>query len=389
VATVLYFSKDYTPHDHRFLSALSETEHRVYYLRLERGPRQTEDRPVPSRIEEIPWAGGRRTARRTQGPRLYLELQRIISRVKPDLIHAGPIQTCGLLAALTGFQPLLLMSWGFDLMQDAERSPLWRWATRYALQHATVFTSDCEATRLKAIAYGVPENRTIMFPWGVDLGQFSPRQPLPGSQRRSPFILLCNRSWEPRYGVDVMVAAFAKAARQRPEMSLILLGGGSQGTRIRQILIEGGVEPQVTFGGQVPQGEMPRYYGMADLYVSPSHIDGSSVSLMEAMACGLPCVVSDIPANREWVAEGLNGWLFPDGDVGALAALILRLAAERDLLAKVGLASRRIAEEKADWKKNFQKLLGAYNLAFALAPAPKAPGGRAPDGRVSARSSGR
>jgi len=388
LATILYFSKDYTPHDHRFLSALSETEHRVYYLRLERGPRQTEDRPVPSRIEEIPWAGNQRIARRTHGPRLFLDLRRIIARVKPDLIHAGPIQTCGLLAALTGFQPLLLMSWGFDLMQDAERSPLWRWATRYALRHATVFTGDCEATRRKAVAYGVPQNRTIVFPWGVDLGQFSPRRRSPREERRPPLLLLCNRSWEPRYGVDVLVAAFAKAARQRPDLDLILLGGGSQSTRIRQILIEAGVEARVTFAGQIPQAEMPRYYRMADLFVSPSHIDGSSVSLMEAMACGLPCLVSDIPANREWVTDSRNGWLFPDGDPGALAVLILRLAGERERLIEVGLAGRRTAEEKADWNRNFQKLLEAYQLAFTLGPAPKTHLGGAPKNQVPGGSSG-
>jgi glycosyltransferase involved in cell wall biosynthesis len=381
MATILYFSKDYTPHDHRFLSALSETEHRVYYLRLERGPRQTEDRPVPPGIEEIPWAGGRKSVRRSDGPRLSLELQQIVRRVAPDLIHAGPIQTCGLLAALTGFQPLLLMSWGFDLMQDAERSVLWRWATRYALRRATVFASDCEATRRKAIAYGVAERRTIVFPWGVDLEQFSLPRRSPRTQNRPSFVLFCNRAWEPRYGVDVLASAFAKVARARPDLSLILLGSGSQGARIRRILIEGGVEPQVTFAGQIPQGDLPRYYGMADLFISPSHVDGSSVSLLEAMACGLPCLVSDIPANREWVSDGVNGWLFPDGDAEALALAILRLATEHDRLADAGQASRRIAEEKADWKVNFRRLLEAYELAFTLAR-------RAPDGGVKAKSSG-
>jgi len=312
---------------------------------------------------------------------LSLELRRIVRRLEPDLIHAGPIQTCGLLAALTGFQPLLLMSWGFDLMQDAERSRLWRWATRYALRRATVFTSDCEATRRKAIAYGVVERRTTVFPWGVDLERFSPPQRPPGAPTRRPLILFCNRAWEPRYGVDVLAAAFVQAVRARPDMSLILIGSGSQGAAIRRILIEGGVEPQVTFAGQIPQDEMPRYYRMADLFISPSHVDGSSVSLLEAMACGLPCLVSDIPANREWVSEGLNGWLFPDGNPAALAEAILRLAAEDGLRAEAGLAGRRIAEEKADWKVNFQRLLGAYQLAFTLA-------GRGLGGRGDAEETG-
>jgi glycosyltransferase involved in cell wall biosynthesis len=360
VATILYFSKDYSPHDHRFLAALAGTEHRVCYLRLERGPRQTEDRPVPYRIREIQWAGGRRPAGLGDGPRLLRDLRRVLRELKPDLIHVGPIQTCGLLAALTGFRPQLVMSWGFDLMQDADRSAAWRWATRYVLRRAAFFTSDCEAARRKAVAFGVPQERTVVFPWGVDLDHFKPPDGSAGKQENR-FTLLCNRSWEPRYGVDVLARAFVTAARRRPDLQLLLLGGGSQGALIRQLLERGGVSEQVTFAGQVPQADLPRDYHMADLYISPSHVDGSSVSLMEALACGLPCLVSDIPANREWVTPGLNGWLFPDGDAHALAAAILSAIDRRDALPGIGRAARRTAEEKADWKKNFQILLEAYD----------------------------
>ena len=362
MATVLYFSKDYCPHDHRFLSALAGTEHRVYFLRLERGPRQTEDRPVPAAVEEVLWEGGRKPAKLAGGLRLLRSLKGVIREVRPDLIHAGPIQTCGLLAALAGFHPLLIMSWGFDLMQDAGRNAWWRWATAYTLQRASAFTSDCEATRDKAIAFGVLKERTVVFPWGVDLAHFSPSAvDRPSS---TGFTLFCNRSWEPRYGVDVLARAFVQAARQRPGLHLMLLGGGSQGASIRQILERGGVAGQVSFAGQVPQAELPRYYRQADLFISPSHIDGSSVSLMEALACGLPCLVSDIPANKEWVSEDVNGWLFPDGNVDALATAILAAYDKRENLAAVGRAARTTAEEKADWKKNFQKLLEAYDLAL-------------------------
>ena len=61
-------------------------------------------------------------------------------------------------------------------------------------------------------------------------------------------------------------------------------------------------------------------YRAADLYLSASHSDGSSVSLMEALGCGLPVLVSDIPGNREWVTDGEQGWLFPDGDDAAAVA---------------------------------------------------------------------
>jgi glycosyltransferase involved in cell wall biosynthesis len=146
----------------------------------------------------------------------------------------------------------------------------------------------------------------------------------------------------------------------------MLLGGGSQGARIRQILLNGGVLDRVTFGGQVSQNELPRWYHWADVYISPSHVDGSSVSLMEALACGLPCLVSDIPGNREWVTEGQNGWLFPDGDADQLAAKILQAMGQRIMLPEIGNAARAVAEERADWKKNSAKLLQVYEKALQL-----------------------
>src|SRR5574341_2664580 len=99
---ILYFSRDYSPHDHRFLSALAETRHEVFYLRLENNARQVEDRPVPSRVEQIPWAGGRHAFRWRDLPRLVFDLKRVIRQIRPDLIHAGPIQTCAFIVVLTG-----------------------------------------------------------------------------------------------------------------------------------------------------------------------------------------------------------------------------------------------------------------------------------------------
>jgi glycosyltransferase involved in cell wall biosynthesis len=359
---ILYFSKDYSPHDHRFLSALSESDHQVFYLRLERGQRQSEDRPIPKGIEQIPWSGGLRPARLSDGPRLLLELHQILKRIQPDVVHAGPIQSCALLAAMSGFHPLLVMSWGFDLMKDVERGWQWRWATKYALEHADWFTSDCEATRQKALAFGVPMERTTVFPWGVGLEQFSPgpRQAKPGSS--NGFTLLCNRSWEPNYGVDVLAHAFVKVARQRADVRLLLLGDGSQAKMLHDIFASGGISDRVDFCGQVRNSELPGYYRKADVFISPSHVDGSSVSLLEALACGLPCLVSDIPANKEWVTDGQNGWLFPDGDAEALAESIIKAMNNRHELIKIGQAARQVAVERADWKKNFLTLLDIYQF---------------------------
>lgn len=363
MSRIIYFTRDYTTHDHRFLSALRRTEHKVYYLQLERRGPSPEDRPLPPEIERIPWAGGQKPVSWRDGYNLLRDLRRVIRRIKPDLIQAGPLQRSAFLVALSGFRPLVSMSWGYDLLVDARRNALWRWSTRYTLKRSAVMVGDCDTIRRLGVAYGMPDERIVTFPWGVDLQHFSPK---PATNLPSPatFNLLSTRGWEPIYGVEVIARAFAKAARQCPDLRLVMLGNGSQASLLRQIFLQAQVEERVLFPGQVSQDDLPRYYRMADLYLSASHSDGTSISLLEAMACGRPALVSDIPGNREWVQPGVNGWLFPDGDEKALAAAIMNAVDQRGQLPEMSRAAREIAEQRADWERNFPALLKAYGLAL-------------------------
>ena len=354
---ILYFSLGYCTHDYRFLKSISEGGYEVFFVQLEGNQRQVESRPVPENVNMVIWKGGREPFRWGNLAKLTFDFRRLVKEIKPDLIHAGPIQTCAFIAVLSGFRPILTMSWGFDLMDDVHKNKWWGWVTRYTLKRSTFFTSDANVTKDKAVVYGMNSEKTVVFPWGVDLEHFSL-----STVHRPPstFTLFCNRSWESRYGIDVLARAFVKVAQQNENVDLILLNGGSQGAHIRQILQSGGVLDRVTFGGQVSQTDLPNWYHMADIYISPSHVDGSSVSLMEALACGLPCLVSDIPANKEWVVENENGWLFRDGDANHLAEKILSAISQREKLPGIGRASRWSAEMRADWKKNAEVLMNVY-----------------------------
>lgn len=359
---ILYFSRDYTPHDHRFLSALAEMDYRLSFLRLERRGAQLEDRPLPPQVHLIHWAGGRSAVRVSQGWKLLLDLSRVIRQERPDLIHAGPIQQCAFLTALIGFKPLVSMSWGYDLLRDADRNLMFRLLTRFTLKRSQVLIGDCETVRHKSIHLGMAANRIVIFPWGVDLDRFSP---VPRPPANSQVItLLSTRGWENIYGVDVIARAFVMVARQNQKARLMLLGQGSQAGLLRRIFMQGGVQNRVVMPGQISWHDLPRYYQQADLYMSASSVDGSSVSLLEAMACGLPAVVSDIPGNREWIEPGIQGWLFPVGDGQALAEVILEAIADREKLKRMGRAARMTAEERADWKKNSVRLFDAYEMAL-------------------------
>ena len=359
---ILYFSRDYSTHDHRFLSALAHTEHKIYYLRLEQGIHTLEDRPLPPEIDQVQWVGGKHPATLKDGVRLLQDLRRVIRQIKPDLIQAGPIQRSAFLVALTGYHPLVSMSWGYDLLHDAKINPFWRWATRYTLHHSDAMIGDCNTIRQLAISYGMPDERIITYPWGVDIHHFN--VPTLHLVSEPTFSLLSTRGFEPIYGIDVIARAFVIAARKCPELHLTMLGNGSLAAAIHQIYLVGGVYDRVHFPGQVTYTDLPTYYQNADLYLSASHSDGTSISLLEAFACGTPVVVSDIPGNQEWVTPGENGWLFPDGDAEALATVILDAINHRQVLPEMGYKARQLAEIRADWEKNFPKLMSAYQLAM-------------------------
>lgn len=361
---VLYFTERDSPHDQRFLTALAGSPHQVFALRQRLCIPDT-----PSGITEVHWPGQQPEWSNWAGwQHGKAQLQTILDDVQPDLVHAGPVQGPAFLTALAEFHPLVTMSWGFDLLKLAKRSPWMCLTTQYTLDHTDLFLGDCQTVLDEAAKYGFLSSNMVRFPWGVDLDHFSPQnaQNTGLMYRKSlhwedKFVILCNRTWSPVYGVDVLAAAFAAAVKENGKLRLLLVGDGPQSEMIHQILAP--VEEQVHFPGYLPRQALPSTYGAADIFVSPSHCDGSSVSLLEALACGRPVLTSDIPSNKEWVKPGEVGHLFRDGDANSLNSKLLGMAGAPELL-HMGKEARRLAEERADWKMNFNKLLHAYQIAM-------------------------
>ena len=362
---VLYFSDSYGPHDFRFLSFLAGSGWEVLFLQRRAGE-AAESRPLPGGITLLAPLDLDPARSRRLGVTLVDDLARILADQEPDIVHAGPIQSCAWLVARTGFPRLAAMSWGSDLLRGA-RFGLGGWQAAETLRRTSVFLGDCDAVRRRAVDLGMDEARTVIFPWGVDLDLFRPE---PASRARArlgwegALVLLCVRSWEPHYGVDTVVEAFLRASRREPRLRLILAGDGSLRARLIDRIEASGFADRLWLPGRVPYAELPMLYESADVYLSASHSDGTSVSLLEAMACGLPSFVTDIPGNREWIEPGLTGRWFPAGDVEELAGLLCEAPSMTGELTTYGRRARGIAEARADWNRNAPRLLEAYAMAL-------------------------
>jgi L-malate glycosyltransferase len=367
---VLYLTDNNSVHNRRFLEKLAAAGYEVWYWNI--ASTQASADQLRAGIRTIISA---KRVDRGSSPAHYRELlpqlQSVLKEVHPAIIHAGPIQSGGYLAALSDFHPLLLMSWGSDLLLDAERNSEWQEATAFALQKADAFFCDCDTVRQRANTFrAFPDTEIVQFPWGVKQGVFSPSGPLlSGDQfarRAGTTTFIYTRSYEPLYGSDVLLDAFARAQSRNPALHLLLLGDGAQDRNILSFIKAHDLIDAVSVVGSQPMETLPMWFRAADAYVSCAKSDGTSISLLEAMATGLPVIVTDIPSNREWVAEPENGWLARSGSAEAVAEKML-LAAEltAQKRKKISECNRRIVGERADWDKNFPCLLQMYNRMVA------------------------
>lgn len=371
---VLYFSDNTSGHNQRFLEKLSQSGLEIWFL--DPGSRRLEAGWLP---EGVRWARTKQVIPRNSSPETFAgflsEFRELLAEVRPDVVHAGPIQTCGYVTAMLDFHPWLLCSWGSDLLLHAEQSPELLHATQVALSRADSFFCDCETVRARAKQFAdLPDSLIVQLPWGIKKGLFGPSGDLPPKEQfeREPgtHVIISTRSWEPLYGITTLLEAFLQAYRIDSSLRLLLLGNGSEVGRVHEFITVQGLDSVIRTLGPYGKEEMPKWFRAADTYVSCTQSDGTSISLLEAMATGLPVLLTDIPSNREWVTENVNGWLAPVNSPEEFANRLLCAARltreERRLFSE---RNRRIVEERADWDRNFPRLLEMYERITAMSIA--------------------
>ncbi|MFV1966043.1 MAG: glycosyltransferase family 4 protein [Pirellulaceae bacterium] len=363
---VLYLSLGYTTHDRRFLDLFERSGFTVHWLPL--GKSVLEVRDVPENVAKLKLDSSVGSVSGVDDilaailP-LVKPFREMCRSVAPDIVVAGPLQSCGALVAFSGFQPWIAMSWGSDILVDAKTSRGFDALTRFVLQHADAALGDCRAVEDAIRGYAkMTVGELVTFPWGIDLNQFSRRHTahrvrLSAGWSSTDTVFLCTRSMEPIYAVATLVEAFSGLARRHTDFRLVLLGDGSEYQEIQRQIVTLGVEKHVVAPGRVDNDRAVEFFQNADIYVSPALSDGSSISLLEAMGCSLPVVVTNAYGNQEWVKEGINGWLAEPGDAASMEGAMKRALSSRTDWQAIGDANRKQVECLADWRVNSTQLV--------------------------------
>ncbi|MGC9326871.1 MAG: glycosyltransferase family 4 protein, partial [Candidatus Hinthialibacter sp.] len=134
--------------------------------------------------------------------------------------------------------------------------------------------------------------------------------------------------------------------------------------KLEDLTRELGLGDHVLFTGWLPQNKLIDALRSSDVFLSVPSSDSTALSLLEAFAARLAVIVSDLPANHEWIENGKNGLFSPPGDEDQLAAAMIEIARDSMRLAEWGRLNRRIAEERADREKEMQTLEDWYFKAL-------------------------
>jgi glycosyltransferase involved in cell wall biosynthesis len=338
VANLLYLSRTRGRHDERWLRTLREAGHHV------------ESRTVSE-------AGSATQLREQLGGRV-------------DAVVAGPLSDAVPLAVDADLAPVLALCWAFDVLVELRDGI--ETAVRHALPRCAGVHCDCEDLAERVVGLGAPRENVSMAAWGIDLDWFTPGAPERDVRAdqgwdAEQIVVLSTRAWEPLYGLEIALAGFAKARQRDPRLRLALAGSGSLAVEVHRQTEYLGLEPSVGFVGVLDGVGLRSWLRASDVYLSCARSDGSSLSLLEALACGLPAVVTDLAGNREWLPTGEVGRVFRMDDDGDLAAVLGGVADDLPWLRMAGQRRRAVVLERGDWNRNRRVFLDALDTVLERA----------------------
>lgn len=288
----------------------------------------------------------------------------LVRRLKPDLVHGSFLLTGGFLSALSFKRPLLQTAMGSDVLIAPSSNVLYRLMVKFALRNANMVWASSSSVAAAVTKLGYPADKIRVFPVGVDIANFRRGE---GSTLKSDLgwpsdtqIVICTRNHSEVYGVESLVNAVPEVVGHRSDVKFLFVGSGPLTDHLVQRTKALGVESCCKFVGRVKHDLLPEYLSAADVYVSPSFSDGTSVSLLEAMACELPVVVTDVEGNLDLVKSGSNGIVVKKGDSASIAKAIEELLERPDLRRAFAQKNRKLVCQKGDFARSMEKLEEMY-----------------------------
>jgi len=298
-------------------------------------------------------------------------LRKFMWRIKPDILHAHYASGYGTLGRFSKFHPYILSVWGSDVYDFPYESHLKMRLLQKNLRAANLIasTSHVMAKQTQKICNGL--SRIRVTPFGIDTESF---KPMASPKDNETLTVGTVKTLSIKYGIDTLIKGFAEARsslamsdkHKASKLRLFLVGGGED-RELLERLVESLNIPDVTeFIGVVPYTLVPDYLNKLDIYVAASRLDSESfgVAILEASACALPVIVTDVGGLPEVVEDGVTGKIVQRDDPHALAKAIEELIIDEKLRKRMGQAGLQRVLEKYRWEDNVSIMEDVYREVF-------------------------
>ncbi|MEE2709742.1 MAG: glycosyltransferase [Gemmatimonadota bacterium] len=295
--------------------------------------------------------------------RKLLGLKRVIKEIQPDLLHSHYITGEGYIGAMTGFHPFVSTIWGTDIYVRPKKGIDEKLFTRFVMKRSDLITADSQDQIGAAVELGAAQDKCRLVQWGVDLNTFRPRV---ASDVRSRLaigdgpVVISQRKFQPLYNIDIIVQSFSNVLKVLPNAHLVLTGDGFDEIKVRDQVSRLRIDANVHFTGYLAYGDLALYLSVADISISIPSWDGTAMAILEAMACGVPLIVSDLASNREWIEDGKNGYIVQPRDHERLTVKMIELLKDRTTRERFSSQNVGIVRERADHEKHMARMETYY-----------------------------
>lgn len=357
---VLFLSAASSTHTVRWVNALCKRGHEIFLV-YNKGHEASADK-IDRKVKtyELPFSGGKG---------YYLNavyLRRLAYKIKPDVINAHYASGYGTLARVACIHPVLLSVWGSDVYDFPNESRLKKSILQKNILAATriASTSECMARELQKVVEK-PLDITIT-PFGVDLDTFNPERF--AADKDEHIITIGNiKLIKQNYGIKEMVLVAEMLIRDKEflksvnkEIRVEIYGDGDQRAELEQYVKDRNLQGTIHFNGQIANDKVPEALSKMDIFCALSHKESFGVSAVEAMAMGLPVIVSNAEGFQEVTENNITGYTVPYDDLQKCKEMLQKLIRDKELRLKMGANGRRRVAALYNWEKNVSTMEQIY-----------------------------
>lgn len=344
-------------HTERWLTWFARRGHEVHLLTVQPGPMEGVT------VHDIRTVPGPKPLRYAVS---LLRVKRLLSRIRPDLLHTHFLTGYGYWGVFSGWRPFVLTVWGDDVYVTPHLDPLRNRLARRALARADLVTGDSQDIVDACVGLGARPERCRVVQWGVDFARFHPEVPGTAVRERlgigpgDPVILSTRSFTQPYYNIDVVVEAAVRLRERYPTLHAVVAGHEGEDVRFREQAARLGAGDWIHWPGRIPHDELPAWLTASTVFLTVPSVDATAVSLLEAMACRTAVVSTDLPSAAEWIVPGETGLLVPPRDTGALVEAVSRFLEDPELRRRTGEAASAAVRARADHDRNMAEVEALY-----------------------------